>query len=125
MLRNNKFSIIVALIIAYLSLAGSKSFDEVPLFEIPFLDKIAHFGMYFVFMSVMIFEKRKSFTNTSHLLLLSLIPVSYGLLMEILQMTITETRSGDTFDFLANTAGTLVSLLVWLWIKPAIKERVR
>ena len=125
MLRNNKFSIIVALIIAYLSLAGSQSFDEVPLFEIPFLDKLVHFGMYFFFMSVMIFEKRKIIKNTSHLLLLSLIPVSYGLLMEILQMTITETRSGDAFDFLSNTAGALVSLLVWLWIKPTIKERVR
>jgi len=125
MLRNNKFSIIVALIIAYLSLAGSRSFDEVPLFEIPFLDKLVHFGMYFVFMSVMIFEKRKTIKNTSHLLLLSLIPLFYGLLMEILQLTITETRSGDVFDFLSNAAGTLVSLLVWLWIKPTIKETVR
>ena len=125
MLRNNKFSIIVALIIAYLSLAGSQSFDEVPLFDIPFLDKLVHFGMYFVFMSVMIFEKRKTIKNTPHLLLLSLIPLSYGLLMEILQLTITETRSGDAFDFLSNAAGTLVSLLVWLWIKPTLKETVR
>lgn len=125
MLRNNKFSIIIALIIAYLSLAGSQSFDEVPLFDIPFLDKIVHFGMYFVFMSVIIFEKRKTIKNTTHLLLLSLIPVSYGLLMEILQLAITETRSGDAFDFLANTAGALVSLLAWLWIKPTIKETVR
>jgi VanZ family protein len=125
MLRNNKFSIILALIIAYLSLAGSQSFDDVPLFDIPFLDKIVHFGMYFVFMSVMIFENRKTIKATSHLLLLSLIPVSYGLLMEILQVAITETRSGDMFDFLSNTAGALVSLLIWIWIKPAIKETVR
>ncbi len=125
MLRNNKFSIIIALIIAYLSLAGSKTFDEVPLFDIPFLDKIVHFGMYFFFMSVMIFEKRKTIKNTPHLLLLSLIPISYGLLMEILQLTITESRSGDAFDFLSNAAGTLVSLLIWLWIKPTMKETVR
>ena len=52
MLKRNIFSIIVALIILYLSLASSDTFEKVPFFNIPNFDKIVHFGMYFGLMSV-------------------------------------------------------------------------
>ena len=125
MLKKNIISIFVALVILYLSLTGSKTFDQVPLFNITFLDKVVHFGMYFTLMSVMIFENRKTIKNSNHYIFLILIPIFYGLLMEILQLTITETRSGDLLDFLANAAGALAALLIWLWIKPSFKETIR
>ena len=125
MLKKNIISIFVALVILYLSLTGSKTFDQVPLFNITFLDKVVHFGMYFTLMSVMIFENRKTIKNSNHYIFLILIPIFYGLLMEILQLTITETRSGDMLDFLANTSGALAALLIWLWIKPSFKETIR
>jgi VanZ family protein len=125
MLLNNKYSIIVALAIMYLSLTGSQTFPSVPFINIPFLDKIIHFGMYFFLMSVMIFENRKRFRNISRLFLLALFPLFYGIILEILQMTITKTRSGDLFDFLANAAGTITALLLWIWIRPMLKDFVR
>jgi hypothetical protein len=42
--------------------------------------------------------------------------------MEILQATLTVTRTGSFYDALANSAGILVSILLWLWIKPFKKE---
>ncbi|MEI6048299.1 MAG: VanZ family protein [Bacteroidota bacterium] len=116
MLKKNIFSIIVALIIMYLSLAGSDTFDDVSV-DIPYLDKIVHFCMYFGLMSVIIFENRKTLKNNRQLFLVALIPVFYGILMEILQSALTITRFANVFDAVSNTAGILVSLLLWIWIK--------
>jgi VanZ family protein len=125
MLKNNKFSIIVALVILYLSLSGSETFDQVPFLNIPHLDKLMHFMMYFFFMSVLIFENRKTIKSTSHLFLLALIPLLYGITMEVLQMSVTENRSAEFLDFVSNTAGIFASVLLWLVIKNVIKESVR
>ena len=118
MIKNNKFTILVALIILYLSLANSQTFEKIPLVDIPDFDKVVHLGMYFVLMSVIIFENRKTLIKTSRLFLTGLIPLFYGILMEILQSTITLTRSGSFFDALADAAGVLFSVLLWIWIRP-------
>jgi VanZ family protein len=125
MVKKNIFSILVALIIMYLSLTNSHTFDRYSFINIPNLDKIVHFGMYFGLMSVIIFENRKALKSTGHLFLIGLIPLSYGILMEILQSTFTVTRTGSFFDAVANCAGILVSILLWLWIKPLIKDKLR
>lgn len=118
MIKKNKFSLILALIIAYLSLANSKTFSEVPLYNIPFADKIVHFIMYFSLMSVIIFENRKYLKSTGQLIFLALIPFLYGALMEILQSTLTISRSGSIYDAAANLAGVVTSVLLWFLIKP-------
>jgi len=112
MLKKNFFSFLVALIILYLSLANSRSFDKVPLFEIPYLDKMVHFAMYFGLMLVIIFENRKSITNTRQLMLISIIPLVYGSVLEILQAVLTNTRSGSFLDALADGAGVFAAVLI-------------
>jgi VanZ family protein len=125
MVRKNLFSIIVALLLLYLSLANSGKFEKMSLIAIPYFDKIVHFGMYFVMMTVIIIEHRKNISNLLNLFLLALIPLSYGILMEILQLTLTSTRSGDFYDVLADAGGVLASVLLWLVFKPSVKEPVR
>ena len=125
MIKKNILSIIVALVIMYLSLANAHTFDKVTFFNFPGSDKIVHFCMYFGFMSVIIFENRKTIKSTGQLFLIALIPFFYGVLMEILQSSLTTTRFGDVNDALANSVGIVVSLLLWLLIKPHIKETIR
>jgi VanZ family protein len=125
MIRKNLYSILVALLLLYLSLTNSEKFQKVPFVNLPFIDKIVHFGMYFVMMSVIILEHRKSLRNSRNLLFFALIPLSYGILMEILQSTLTITRTGDFYDALADAAGILVSVFLWLLFRPAIKEELR
>ncbi|MCE5347937.1 MAG: VanZ family protein [Bacteroidales bacterium] len=125
-IKKNIFSILVALFILYLSLTNSSTFEKVSIFTIPFIDKIVHFGMYFIFMSVIIFENRKTLINIRFLLLAAIIPLFYGVLMEILQAVFTTSRSGSIYDVIANLTGILVSILIWLWVKPLlIKEEIR
>ena len=125
MIRKNKFSILSALIIMYLSLTSSHTFDKVPLINIPNIDKIVHFVMYFGLMSVIILENRTNLKNNLRLFLTGLIPLLYGILMEILQATVTVTRTASFYDALANSSGILVSILLWIWIKPLKKQIIR
>jgi VanZ family protein len=112
MLKKKFFSLLVALIILYLSLANSRSFDKVPLFEIPYFDKLVHFAMYFGLMLVIIFENRKYITSTRQLMLISTIPLIYGVVLEIMQAVLTSTRSGNILDALADGAGIFAAVLI-------------
>jgi VanZ family protein len=125
MLKKNIFSILLALLIMYLSLAPSSTFKKVSLFDLPFQDKIVHFLMYFSLMSVLILENRNTIRSNLQLFMIAIIPLFYGILMEILQSTLTVSRSGSIFDAIFNLAGIIVSLLLWLLIKPFIKSSIR
>jgi len=81
--------------------------------------------MYFLMMSVVIIEHRRNLWHSFNLFLLALIPLSYGILMEILQMILTSSRTGDFYDAVADAAGVIASVLLWLLIKPFIKMPVK
>jgi VanZ family protein len=118
MLKKNIISIITALAILYLSMASSDNFDDTPFLNIPGFDKIAHFMMYFFFMSVIVFENRNNIKYRLTLLLIGLIPLVYGGLMEVFQMLFTNTRFGSIMDILSNAVGILFSVLLCLTLKP-------
>ncbi len=125
MIKKNIFSILVGLLIVFLSLTSSGTFENSSLSDIPYIDKIAHLGMYFLLMSVIVFEHRKSIKNTEQLFLMSLIPFFFGILMEVFQFILTSDRNADLKDVLFNSAGIIFSLLLWLIIKPFYKQKVR
>jgi VanZ family protein len=123
-LKKYKFSIIVALIILYLSLANSHTFDKVTFLDSRYTDKIVHFSMYFGFMSVIILENRKKLVKSGRLLILALIPLFYGILMEIFQGLFTSTRSPSIYDVIFNCTGIVASILIWQLVKSKMSEGV-
>jgi VanZ family protein len=122
MIKNNKFSILFSLVILYLSLANAKTFESAGLFDIPYLDKFVHFGLYFLFMAVIILEHRNLFTNTRQIIVVALIPVFFGGLMELAQAGFTDTRKADILDLMFNTAGTALAVCIWLFYEPYFKK---
>ncbi len=125
MVKKYFFTILTASVIMYLSMANAHTFDKVSLIKIPNIDKVVHFCMYFGLMSVAIFENRKTIRNTGHLFSLGIIPMIYGILVEILQSTLTSTRTGSIYDALADGVGILLSILLCIWIKPFKKEIIK
>ncbi len=126
MIRKNIFSISVSLIILYLSLSTPQTFVKLGFFDIPYLDKFVHFGLYFVLMAVIIIEHRYACTNTRKLLLIALIPFFLGIIVEIMQSGLTSYREGDILDTIADSAGITAALFLWLFIKPYYcKENLR
>jgi len=120
--KKYKFSILVALIISYLSLTNSHTFDKVSFLESQYTDKLVHFGMYFGLMSVIILENRKKLINTSRVISAAIIPLSYGILMEILQGLFTSTRTASIYDVLFNLSGIVTAILIWQLVKSKLGE---
>ena len=125
MIKNNIFTLFISGIILYLSFANANSFNGVNLFNIPYLDKIVHFVLYFLFMLVIIIEHRKSMLNTRILISISLIPVIFGSMIELLQSGLTTTRKADILDIMSNSAGVICAVLLWILIKPYSLEKIR
>ena len=125
MIRKNLFSVLVSLLLLYLSLTNAEKFQKVSMFHIPWFDKVVHFGMYFFLMMVILIEHRRSVRNTKILLLTALIPLAYGILIEVIQSVFTSTRSGDILDAVADGLGVLAAVMLWLMLKPLFRETVR
>lgn len=79
-------------------------------------DKIAHFGIYFVFTIVwyacFINERAVYKTNLRNLIMAALLAFVVGVAIEILQHLNPLARSGDVKDALANTLGIVLAMLV-------------
>lgn len=118
MIRKNIISILLALVILYLSLASAPSFDTKGIFNIPYADKYAHFGLYFLFMAAIIAEHRTLFRNTRQIILTAFIPFIFGIMIEFLQSGLTLTRKGDILDVIFNSCGIASAVFIWLLIKP-------
>ncbi len=76
-------------------------------FDINFvwMDKLVHLLLFATLMFTLQLSNGKTKANSIFLLI-------YGLLIEILQGTITETRTADIFDFLADAVGIYVGFIM-------------
>ena len=90
--------------------------DDTPSINIPNFDKFVHFTFYLVMVVLGIWAVReylKMPKKMSKVMLgMFLFAVSYGIIIEVLQHTITVSRAGDIWDALANTIGALTGMLV-------------
>ena len=103
--------------IIYLSLAPASSFHN---FNFNFIipsDKIVHFFLYFSWYSIILHHfsvKRKAgILPFNFILKLAAFLCSFGILMEILQLTLTSDRFFSFTDILANTIGIASSILIY------------
>ena len=91
---------------------------DLPDIEINFADKIFHFLAYslftvlwyFTFFHTFTFKKRRSIVYAVVLAIL------FGIVIEVLQDTMTASRALDVYDALANTLGALVAAMI-IWFK--------
>jgi len=90
------------------------SFDRTPSFmlQLPFKDKLVHFIFYFVFVVLWCFGLHK--TDKIKILLIAVV---YGIIIEILQYVLTENRTADFYDVLANSLGAFLAFFVFPIIK--------
>ena len=113
-------SLIWALIIMILCGAPSSSFPTVRFFNIPHFDKVVHFGLYVIFTLLLISEtntKRKLGGLDRKAIIISLvIAIAYGLLIELMQLLVFESRGAEFWDFVANTIGAITAVLTYRFV---------
>ncbi len=74
-------------------------------------DKIAHVLMYFILTFFWLLTFNLSFKKRNFNTLLLITIAIFGMFIEILQETITESREFDWYDGLANTLGVLIAFV--------------
>lgn len=77
--------------------------------EIFGFDKLLHAFAY----CTLSFFWLSAINKTGRIILVSIICVIYGIVIEILQMVLTNYRSGDLYDALANTSGVLIGYFLY------------
>lgn len=117
-------SIIIGLLILWLSLSGSKSLVPGRMLNIPYIDKMGHFAMYAFFSAMLLMDSCRWQSERRFNYLILLIPILFGALMEIMQMTLTTSRQAETLDLVANISGVTAGILLAHIAKKVI-ERFR
>lgn len=105
-------SIIIGLLIAWLSLSGSKSIIPGRMLNIPYIDKMGHFAMYAFFSAMLLLDSCRWHSSRHLRYIILLIPVFFGALMEIMQMALTTSRKAETFDLIANIGGVTAGIVL-------------
>lgn len=105
-----------SVIIVIASLNSSENLIEIK-FDIPGLDKMVHFVMYGILSFLLLWtgEKvSKTRLELQNLLVVILVSSGFGILMEILQKTLTTVRNFDIYDIIANIIGVLLGCGVYV-----------
>ena len=100
-------------VVTYACLAPIDALDD-PGFELPYADKIAHFGFYLVATVLGVLVLRESAGQRMRLngalWFAAVVLVAYGGLIEAFQAALPTGRSPEWWDFLANTLGVLAAV---------------
>jgi VanZ family protein len=105
-------AVFITLLIAFLSLV---SLDGVAKINISNSDKIGHTIAYFTLSLSWFYVFKK---QPRKRILVFFLLIIYGIVLEVLQGTLTTYRTADFYDFIANTIGILLAVFVfYLWYK--------
>ena len=93
---------------------------HIPRVSIPNFDKVVHTGIYVVFAALTFYgwtmQNQFDGLHKKTVLKIILLLASYGLMIEVMQETLTTDRHFEWFDELANTTGTIIGTLCsWLY----------
>ncbi len=120
-------TIVWFIVIFFLSTMQASDVPKLSLFTIPHFDKIVHFSMYSILVTVWfidycifakLFHNRMTYT-------IILGSIFYGLLMELIQKTLIQTRDGDALDALANISGGISAFLLFRYFPQYRKLIIR
>ena len=105
-------TILFSIIILILCLLPSSGVSHSGI-NIPYFDKILHFGFYFLLSIIFIYDfkffKKREY-KFRKIIIVFLVCVIFGALIEILQHYLIESRSGDIVDLLADTLGIIFGI---------------
>jgi VanZ family protein len=95
------------------------SFGDLPSIPVKSADKYVHVTLHFVFTLLwgIYISLKQNQIQPSKIVRIVAVSIGYGILIEILQETLTVTRHADVFDIMANFTGALAALFLLLLIR--------
>jgi len=114
-------TIIWALFILFICLIPGSNIPKLNSIDIPYLDKMIHFGMYLILSILLVSTIRRSsfFDKNPKLsyMLVVLLAILYGGAIELLQDIEVFARDSDYLDFIANAAGVISGLFIYFLLR--------
>ena len=96
-----------------LLIPGNK-LPENDLLKIPYFDKIIHFSLFLFLELLLLIDGRPSgIYRNSRKMMLSVLPVAYAFLTELMQYYLPLLRHGDWYDLLADITGIAGGLFIY------------
>ena len=127
-IKHFTFTILTTIAITLLSVLPFT--EETPLDEVPFIDKWVHMVMYagLAFMMWVDMKCYKRRPSTTPYAMMFVYPTLLGGLLELVQAYCTTCRSGEWFDFLADSLGSLIMtvccyIVSFVWQKRISAQR--
>lgn len=91
-------------------------------------DKFVHASLFFVLIlfTVRGFILQSEYANLKHYAkwIGGILCVTYGGLLEVMQGTLFEDRSADVLDFIANSFGVALGLVMYVWVERNFLSRL-
>lgn len=106
-----KFTLLLVLLIALLSLMPGQNMPGSFLFSIPHIDKIIHMSMYAALGFVALAESRRTYPRLGKDMLLLFLIFAMSAMIEVLQATVVAARAAEWFDLLANFFGLIAAYI--------------
>lgn len=123
-LKKYPFTLLIAAIVLYLSFFTPPKTD---VNEIPYMDKVVHICMYGGLCGVLWIEylrsHKKRFSKRRAILITILFPILFSGSIELGQEYLTDNRSGEWLDLMANSIGVLLAALFGYFIfRPGLSK---
>lgn len=93
--------------------------SDIPQIAIPYLDKVIHAGLHFVFTLLWFFyfkNKIGSLKNLKLLLISLVLSIFFGIVIEMMQKFFTVTRRADVLDVIANLFGACLAVVSIIYL---------
>lgn len=97
--------------------------ERVSRFDFPFADKWIHGILFFLLAGVSFLARDSKRAVSNSVLFILMACAGYGVLLEYIQFTFTDERSGDVLDWLADFCGAAAGLWMAKKIEPTITRR--
>ena len=109
-----KIKILLALTFTVLIAYGSLySGEQNVLKHVVISDKIIHAFLYFILTISWLVAYRRKLNKSKHLLLLVISIITYGIILEVFQEILTQVRTAEFGDVIANSVGVVIAILLF------------
>ena len=115
-------SVLIGILILWLSLSGGQSLIPGDFLTIPYVDKIGHFFMYALFSGMLLLDSCLWQSDRSVRYVVLVIPVAFGALMEVLQFLLTKSRQAEALDLAADILGIGAGIVGALLVRQILKK---
>ena len=117
-----KYALVIAVLyLIVITILSFISLESTPNLGIDFADKLVHFAIYFLFALLWFnyFNAKRILKPIAKSILFAVV---YGIIIEVLQESLTDSRQFDYYDIVANVLGALLIIPFLQLLKSYVKK---